>query len=143
MSSQGLACALDGHSHVCVLFFDSNAGIANAADPGSSLARPGRHSGGDNLAFVDGHVKWVAESGIQPNSFDPGGAAGAGMWGGGITPPLPAEQPPAPAEQPLPKTAALVGKPAPNFTLPSQEGEKIKLASFRGKPVVLFLMAHW
>jgi len=31
------------------------------------------------------------------------------------------------------------GKPAPTFTLPSDSGEDVSLASLRGKPVVLFL----
>ena len=30
------------------------------------------------------------------------------------------------------------GKPAPTFTLPSDSGEDVSLASFRGKPVVLY-----
>lgn len=31
-----------------------------------------------------------------------------------------------------------VGKKAPDFTLPSDSGQKIKLSEFRGKPVVLY-----
>jgi peroxiredoxin len=30
------------------------------------------------------------------------------------------------------------GKPAPRFTLPSDDGEDVSLESFRGKPVVVF-----
>ena len=30
------------------------------------------------------------------------------------------------------------GTPAPNFTLPSQDGEPVALASLRGHPVVLY-----
>jgi prepilin-type processing-associated H-X9-DG protein len=124
------------------LLFDSNAGVANAADAGSSLARPGRHQGGDNLAFMDGHVKWFTEAAIQPNFFDPDAAPSVGL-GGGITPPLPAEQPARPAAQLPSPTPSLVGKPAPDFTRPSLAGKSIRLADFRGKPVVLFIMAHW
>lgn len=31
-----------------------------------------------------------------------------------------------------------VGQPAPDFELPDQNGQKVKLSSFRGKPVVLY-----
>lgn len=30
------------------------------------------------------------------------------------------------------------GTPAPDFTLPNQDGEDVTLASLRGKPVVLY-----
>ena len=31
-----------------------------------------------------------------------------------------------------------IGDLAPDFTLPDQNGESVKLASFRGKPVVVY-----
>lgn len=42
-----------------VLLFDSTQGQANAHDQGESLPEPGRHQGGDNLGFADGHVQWA------------------------------------------------------------------------------------
>jgi len=36
--------------------------------------------------------------------------------------------------------AAVIGKPAPDFTLTSLDGKSVKLSDFRGKPVVL---AFW
>lgn len=32
----------------------------------------------------------------------------------------------------------MIGKPAPDFTLPDQEGKKHKLSDYKGKHVVLF-----
>jgi cytochrome oxidase Cu insertion factor (SCO1/SenC/PrrC family) len=52
----------------------------------------------------------------------------------------PAPAPPAPAPAPAeaaPATEGMVGKPAPDFTLPDLDGEEVALASFRGKVVVL------
>jgi prepilin-type processing-associated H-X9-DG protein len=63
-----------------VALFESTAGRANAADGGTSLARPGRHSGGDNIGFVDGHVKWMRDTSIAPNLFDPT-SSGSPPWG--------------------------------------------------------------
>jgi len=45
-----------------VLMYDSTAGTKNAADALTSLPKPGRHFGGNNFAFVDGHCKWFSDS---------------------------------------------------------------------------------
>lgn len=44
-----------------VLFFESSAGVRNAADPMTSVCKPPRHGDGNDFAYVDGHVKWVAK----------------------------------------------------------------------------------
>ena len=44
-----------------VLIFDSTAGKKNAADTGQSWPAGGRHNGGNNCAWADGHVKWLKE----------------------------------------------------------------------------------
>jgi peroxiredoxin Q/BCP len=43
--------------------------------------------------------------------------------------PRPPEEVPLPVEE---------GQPAPTFTLPSDAGEEVSLASLKGKPVVLY-----
>lgn len=40
-----------------VLIYDSTTSRRNASDRFSSLPRPGRHEGKDNIAFADGHAK--------------------------------------------------------------------------------------
>ncbi len=40
-----------------VLFYESTLGSLDAADKGESQPRPGRHEGGNHLAYVDGHVQ--------------------------------------------------------------------------------------
>lgn len=42
-----------------VLFFDSDLGKRNAAAGPEALAKPGRHLGGHNCCFADGHTKWM------------------------------------------------------------------------------------
>lgn len=44
-----------------VLLFESTAGIKNASDTGQSMPKPGRHLGGTDYAFADGHVKWLPD----------------------------------------------------------------------------------
>lgn len=45
------------------MIFDSEATHRNAvARIGWGIARPGRHKGGTNIGFVDGHVKWFSDS---------------------------------------------------------------------------------
>jgi peroxiredoxin Q/BCP len=36
-----------------------------------------------------------------------------------------------------------VGDTAPNFTLPSLDGEPVSLSDYRGKRVALFMWASW
>ena len=36
-----------------------------------------------------------------------------------------------------------VGDPAPDFTLPSLDGQPISLSSYRGKRLILFMWASW
>lgn len=42
-----------------VMVFDSTKSTKNASDTGQSLPSPGRHSGGNDFLFADGHVKWL------------------------------------------------------------------------------------
>jgi len=44
-----------------VLIFDSTAGKKNAADAGESWPEEGRHNGGNNCAWADGHARWTQE----------------------------------------------------------------------------------
>ena len=48
-----------------VMIFDSSTILKNAADPFTSIQSPGRHYGGDSVAFTDGHVKWVNHDSIE------------------------------------------------------------------------------
>ncbi len=41
-----------------VLLFESSDYGSSPSDPGRSLVRPGRHNGGNNFGFADGHVVW-------------------------------------------------------------------------------------
>ncbi len=44
------------------LAYDSNQLIRSAFDDVTSLPHPGRHNGGNNIAFVDGHVNWIRDT---------------------------------------------------------------------------------
>lgn len=44
-----------------VMLFESTKGVKNASDTGQSVPVPGRHQGGTDYAFADGHVKWVPD----------------------------------------------------------------------------------
>lgn len=54
-----------------VLMYDSTAAATNANDPLTSVPVPGRHNGGNNFAFADGHVKWMSDSASPPGSDEP------------------------------------------------------------------------
>ncbi len=45
--------------------------------------------------------------------------------------------------QRLEHKAVDVGDPAPEFTLPSLDGQPVSLSSYRGKRVILFMWASW
>ncbi len=53
------------------LIYDSTYLFWNAAGPLNTLPNPGRHHGGNNIGFVNGHVHWFSISGsrkfIQPS----------------------------------------------------------------------------
>ncbi len=57
----GLSLAHVDNPSITVCLFESNANAKNAADTGESIPRPGRHSGGNDYALADGHVKWVPD----------------------------------------------------------------------------------
>ncbi len=44
-----------------VLLFESTTGVKNASDTGLSVPKPGRHLGGTDYAFADGHVRWLPD----------------------------------------------------------------------------------
>jgi prepilin-type processing-associated H-X9-DG protein len=51
------------------LFYDSENLSRNAFDHFSSLTRPGRHNGRNNIAFADGHAKPFTDSQLQNPPF--------------------------------------------------------------------------
>ncbi len=52
-----------GDPGTTVTVYDSTAGTKNATDAVMSVPSPGRHSGGNNFAFADGHVRYKKTSG--------------------------------------------------------------------------------
>lgn len=45
---------------------------------------------------------------------------------------------------PKPQIASATGRPAPDFTLPDQDGKPVQLSALRGQPVVLiFYRGYW
>lgn len=57
----GLSLAKVASPAALVMFFESTKGVKNASDAGQSVPRPGRHIGGTDYAFADGHVKWLPD----------------------------------------------------------------------------------
>ena len=59
------------------VIFDSDLGTRNAFGGPDAVANPPRHNGGNNYAYVDGHVKWCTETPSfgdlpQPETATPG-----------------------------------------------------------------------
>jgi prepilin-type processing-associated H-X9-DG protein len=70
----GLPMSSLTHPATTVLVFESTAGTKNAADTGTSVPHPGRHSEGSNYAFADGHVARVPDrpaAGVLAPTFAP------------------------------------------------------------------------
>lgn len=49
-----------------VVLLESVQNVRNASDSGQSLPRPGRHSGGSDFGFADGHVKYFRDAARPP-----------------------------------------------------------------------------
>ena len=52
-----------------VILFESTLGTKNATDTGESVPKPGRHNGGTDYAFADGHVKLIGDGAKPAPSF--------------------------------------------------------------------------
>lgn len=44
-----------------IILFDSDQGRKNGSAYQTAMPKPGRHNGGNNVSYVDGHVKWLAD----------------------------------------------------------------------------------
>lgn len=44
-----------------VIVFESTKGVKNASDTGQSIPHPGRHEGGSDYLFADGHAEWFKD----------------------------------------------------------------------------------
>ena len=64
LSRQSFAL-LEDQAHT-VMLFESAKGVKNASDTGQSVPKPGRHKGGTDYLFADGHVKWLPD-GTKPS----------------------------------------------------------------------------
>lgn len=71
-----------------------------------------------------------------PGPATVGPAAGSAKAAPNVLP-LPQKLPPPPVTAAGPTPAELVGKPAPDFTLPDLDGKTVALSAFKGKTVVL------
>ena len=58
-----------------IILFETEPSRKNAFDdqtgamPGASLATPGRHDGGNNFAYADGHVRWLKDHAVTLEDF--------------------------------------------------------------------------
>jgi prepilin-type processing-associated H-X9-DG protein len=43
-----------------IIVFESDQGKKNSSGPPTAMPKPGRHNGGNNAVYVDGHAKWLA-----------------------------------------------------------------------------------
>jgi prepilin-type processing-associated H-X9-DG protein len=62
LSHNSLASISDPAS--TVVLFESIKGGKNASDTGKSVPQPGRHMGGTDYAFADGHVEWYPDGSL-------------------------------------------------------------------------------
>jgi prepilin-type processing-associated H-X9-DG protein len=44
-----------------IILFESDQGKRNGSGAPTALPKPGRHNGGNNVSYVDGHAKWLAD----------------------------------------------------------------------------------
>jgi prepilin-type processing-associated H-X9-DG protein len=53
-----------------MLLYDSTTQARSASDPGTSLPSKGRHSGGNTIAFADGHARWIKDGDDRATSSE-------------------------------------------------------------------------